>query len=450
MKDQRVPPRNDVDRPGKAGGFAESLRTMLRDGLPMPLWLQGALEFLQSAFLSAVLVVVPLVVVWFGGGFEARALESLFKLAGQVWLVMHGVPLHIVVPVGEDSAQTLSGTMSLVPLGLALIPFFLSWRAGRRIARASYTDQLWQGIAGALVAYMLFGLITGYAVGTEDVQVNLGAAALVPLVAAGAGVVVGAYREAGSWGRLVGVDMAAWIAKASQHSRWAGSYVWAVLRAGALGYVAAMALASVVLAVNLGIHWVEISNVYQQLRGGPIGGAVLTIGQLGLMPNLAAWTLAWISGGGFTLGVGSTLSTLQTTVGPLPAVPVLAALPTGSLDSAWLFMLVPVAAGIVAGWWFLREGENHLDEWVAIKNKTRWASLAASTLALGVFIGLTAGLVSLLGSWLSGGSLGIGRLTEIGPNPWTTALMLAGEICIGAVIGYLVAPVFERDPVLDD
>lgn len=450
MKDQRLPHRNHAERTDRARGYAASLRTALRDGLPMPLWLQGGLEFLQSAFLSAALVVVPLVVVWFAGGFADRTLDSLFKLAGQVWLAIHGVPLGLVVPAGESSAETLSGTLSIVPLGLALIPFFLSWRAGRRIARACYTDQLWQGIAGALVAYLLFGLATGYAVDTAEVSVNLAAAALVPLVAAGAGVVVGAYREAGSWGRLIGVDVAAWIARASQHSRWAGSYVWAVLRAGAIGYVAALSLACVVLAINLGLHWVEISNVYQQLRGGPVGGTVLTVGQLGILPNLAAWTLAWISGGGFTLGVGSTLSTLQTTVGPLPAIPVLAALPTGALDSAWLFMLVPVLAGVVAGWWFLREGENHLDDWISIKNKTRWLTLAASTLALGLFIGATAGLLSVLGSWLSGGSLGIGRLTEIGPNLWMTALMLGAEICIGTVVGYLVAPVFERDPVLED
>lgn len=433
-----------------AGRAMDSLRATLRDGLPMPLWLQGALEFLQSAFFSAVLVVVPLVAVWFAGGFEERTLDSLFQLAGQIWLLIHGVPLHLAVPVGESSAETLTGTMSLTPLGLTLIPFFLSWRAGRRIARASYTDQLWQGIAGALGAYMLFGLITGYAVSTEEVGVSLAAAALVPLIAAGSGVVVGAYREAGSWGRLVGVDTAAWIAKTSQHSRWAGSYVWSVARASALGYVAAFGLASAVLAVNLGLHWVEISNVAQQLRPGPVGGAVLTLGQLGLMPNLAVWTLAWVSGGGFTLGTGTTLSTLETTVGPLPAIPVLAALPTGDLSSAWLFMLVPVVAGFVAGWWFLREGENHLDDWISLKVRSRWISLAASTFALGILVGGGTGLLSLLGSMLSGGSLGIGRLTDIGPNLWLSALMLAAEVGVGVVLGYLVAPVLERDPVLED
>ncbi|MGG5751064.1 cell division protein PerM [Zafaria sp. Z1313] len=416
----------------------------------MPLWLQGALEFLQSAFLSAVLVVVPLLAVWFAGGFEALRLENVFRLAGQAWLLMHGVPLQLAIPEGADSAEILTGTLSLTPLGLTLIPFFLSWRAGRRIARASYTDQLWQGIAGALGAYLLFGLVTGFAVPTEEVSVNLAAAAFIPLVASGAGVVVGAYREAGSWSRLIGVDSAAWIAKTSQHSRWAGSYVWSVVRAGSLGYLAALGLAALVLSIDLAVRWVDISNIYQQLQAGPVGGSVLTIAQLGLMPNLALWTLAWISGGGVVLGTGSTLSTLETTVGPLPALPVLGALPTGELGNAWVFMLVPVLAGFLAGWWFLREGEDHLDDWLALKITARWASLSLSTLLLGLFTGAVAGIVSLIGSWLAGGSLGIGRLTEIGPNPWLTALLLAAEVAVGAMIGALTAPMLEHDPVLED
>lgn len=415
----------------------------------MPLWLQGALEFLQCAFLSALAVVVPMLAVWFSHGFADRSLDSLLRMCGQIWLLIHGVPLHLNIPAGETSPEVLTGNMALVPLGLTLIPFFLAWRSGRRIARASYTDQLWQGIAGALVAYLLVGLVTGFSVPTEEVGVSLPAAALIPLIAAGAGVVTGVRREAGSWARLIGVDTAAWIANASQHSRWAGSYVWSAIRAGLVGYVAAFGLAAIVLAVDLAMHWVEISNVYQQLQPGPVGGSLLTIGQLGLIPNLGAWTLAWISGGGITLGIGSTLSPLQTTVGPLPAIPVFGALPTGALDSAWLFMLVPVLAGIFAGWWFLREGENHLDDWLSIKLRLRWLSLSLSTVLLGLFVGGVAALVSALVGWLASASLGIGRLTELGPNIWITALFLTAEIGIGAVIGYLVAPFIEHDPVLE-
>ncbi|GHD09200.1 cell division protein PerM [Zhihengliuella salsuginis] len=429
--------------------LSERARTALHEGIPMPLWLQGAFELLQSAIISALLVVIPLVAVWFAGGFEDLALDNLFRLCGQAWLLMHGVPLQMSIP--DDGGAALTGTLSLTPLGLALVPFLLSWRAGRRIARASYTDQLWQGLAGALGAYALFGLFTGFAVPTDEVAVPLTAAGLIPLVVAGAGVVIGCRREAGSWARLVGVDLVDWIATTSQHARWAGSYAWAVIRASVLGYFAALALASLVLAISLGAHWAEMSNVYQQLGTGVIGGILLTVGQLGLIPNFAFYALAWISGGGFSLGVGSTLSTLETTVGPLPAVPLLAALPTGDvLASAWMLMALPVVGGFLAGWWFVREGEDHLDDWCALKVPYRWLSLALSTLLLGAFVGAGAGVVSMVGSWISMGSIGLGRLTEIGPDLWMTAAFVGAEVAVGTMLGSLSGPLLVPDPVLDD
>ena len=432
-----------------AAAALNAARQRLSTGWPMPLFLQGAFEFMQAALFSAFLVVIPWFAVWFSGGFADRSIESVLKMGGQIWLLIHAVPLHLLqVGTGADPSQG-SGLLDFTPLGLTLIPFFLCWRAGRRIARASYTDSLWQGILGALGVYLLCGLFTGFLVNNEEASVSLLAATLIPAIPAGAGVVIGARREAGSWGRLIGFDAAAWISKTSQHSRWAGSYVWAVLCGGTLAYMFTFALSSLLLAINLGVHWVDVSNVYQQLRPGPIGSAVLTLGQLGIMPNLALWTLSWITGGGFTLGVGSTLSTLESTVGPLPAVPVLAALPSGDLAYAWAFMGLPVLAGMLAGWYFLRVGENHLDDWVSKRIRSRWASLGLSTVALGVFVGAFAGALSLVGSWLAGGSLGIGRFTEVGPDVLMTALLLAAEVALGTAIGYLISPLLEHDPVLD-
>lgn len=449
MNDKRNQPSPVPGTSAAAGSRFDLIRERVSNGLPMPLWLQGAFELLQAAFFSAFLVVIPVLAVWFAGGILDRPIEEMFKLSGQIWLLIHGVPLTLHLNGSESGPQPLAGVLSLIPLGLTLIPFFLAWRAGRRIARASYTDQLWQGIVGALGVYVLFGLFTGFAVQTEEATISLGAAATIPLIAAGTGVIVGCRREAGSWGRLIGFDAAAWIARASQHSRWAGSYVWAVVRSGTLAYVMSFGLAAAVLAVNLGVHWLDISNVYQQLRPGLVGSIVLTIGQLGMMPNLALWTLAWISGGGIVLGTGSTLSTLETTVGPLPAVPFLGALPTGELSYAWWFMLLPVLAGIVAGWFFLRVGENHFDDWLSLKVRYRWLSLGVSTLVLGLIVGSIAAVISLLGSWLSAGSLGIGRFTEMGPELWLTAAFLGAEVAVGTAIGYLLGPLLEHDPVLD-
>ena len=412
---------------------------------PMPLWLQGMFELGQAAVLSALVVILPLTGVWATNGFSDRDYASLARLSGQAWLLLHGVPLSLTYPAGTVGPEATGGLLSLIPLGLTLMPFFLCWRAGRRLARASYTDQLWQALLGALGTYSLLGIATAYFSANEDVSISLAAGALIPLISAGLGVIIGARVEAGSWVRLIGVDLTDWIARTSQHSRWAGSYLWAAIRAGVVGITAAIGLTAVLLVVALAISWAEIATIYQKLDAGIIGGIVLTVAQLGLLPNLIVWTLAWASGAGFSIGTGSIISPLETTVGPLPAVPVLAALPSGEPEFAYAALLIPVAAGVLAGWWFLREGENHFDEWLSIKIRARWFTASVSTLCLGAVIGIVSGLLAAAAALVARGSLGIGRFVDIGPDPLWTGIWIAGEVAVGVIIGYAAGPWLERE-----
>lgn len=410
----------------------------------MPLWLQGMLESAQAVLLSALLIVLPLAGVWWANGFQDRTVATLARLAGQVWLVVHGVPLNLRLTDGTSSASVENGTLHLLPLGLTLIPFLLSWRAGRRLARASYTDQLWQALAGALVVYAAAGLGTAFVCSTPNASAPLLLAALVPLVVVTLGMIVGARREAGGWGRLIGVDAAAWVARTSQHSRWAGSYVWAAVRGGVVALLAGVAFSALLLAVDIGWHWADVIAVYEGLKAGAVGGSVLTVAQIGFLPNLVLWTLAWTSGAGFHLGVGSTVSPLGTLVAPVPAIPLLGALPVGQLSWGLVAVVVPVLSGVLAGWWFLREGENHFDEWLAIKVKVRWFTALVSTLVLGLVIGAVSGLLAALLAALARGSAGIGRLTALGPDPFATAAWIAAEVGLGVLIGYAAGPWLER------
>lgn len=419
-------------------------------GLPMPLWLQGAIETAQAAIISALAVLVPIIAVWATAGFQDDGFETLARLAGQSWLLVHGVPLELAAAGSTAASHTGSGLLTLVPLGLTLIPFLLAWRAGRRLARASYTDQLWQALLGSWVVYSAFGVATGFVCRTPDVGINLGYAMVVPLIPFALGMVIGARREAGSWSRLIGVDAVDWISRTSQHSRWAGSYLASAVKAGFVAVAAALALAAVLLAVDLFVHWDLVLAVYEALDAGAAGGAALTVAQLGYLPNLVVFALAWTSGSGFAMGVGSQVGPLGTAVGPLPSIPVLAAIPAGALDYAFVALLVPVVAGVLAGWWFLREGENHFDEWLSIKVHARWFTATVSTLVLGALAGAAAGLLAMGLAWLARGSAGIGRLTEIGPDPLWTGVWLAAEVGAGVVIGYAAGPWLERERAVAD
>ncbi|ALV44405.1 hypothetical protein MB46_01585 [Arthrobacter alpinus] len=416
-----------------------------RDGIPMPLWLQGAFESAQMFVISALIVAIPIAATWFTGGFAQKDGSVVARLAGQIWLLGHGVPLHLTVGGGPSSASVETGIFSLLPLGLLLVPFFLSWRAGRRLARASYTDQLWQPLLSAALVYAATGMATAFVCSGTGISAPLLASTFIPVIPAGAGLIVGARLEAGSWSRLIGMSAADWIEKTSQDQRWAGSYVWTVLRSGFVALMSALALSALMLAINLMARWADIIAVYQALRPGGMGGAALTVSQLAYMPNLAIWTLAWAGGDGFHLGVGSTVSPLGTSVAPVPPIPILAALPTGTLTWGFAALAIPVIAGLLAGWWFIRAGENHFDEWLSLKVRFRWLSLTGSTIGLGAVTAVAAAGLAWVLFWLSQGSAGVGRLTEIGPDPFTAALWVGAEIGVGVMLGSLLGPWLEGE-----
>lgn len=410
-----------------------------------PLWLFGLLEAIQVILAMTLLVGLPVLVMGLAGGFGSFDPAFLSSFAAQIWLIIHGVPVELSVLLEEGAlgAETQipdGGWFHLLPMGLTLIPFFLGWRAGRRLAQGAYSGQLWQGLLTLILGYAAAGAGFSYLAASDgfDVLPVWGA------VCAGAvlmlGSLGGSYGEARSWTRLIGIDLEARVEAFSQQLKWAGYYAWAVLRAGVVACVAAVGLAAVLLAGQVAVHWMDIANVYQQLDPGIWGATGLTLLHLGLTPNLIMWTLSYSTGAGFAVGEGTTVAPYASELGPVPAVPVLGALPGEPHALGLAVVLLPVLAGVLAGWWLMREGENHLDDWFALRISARPLSLTLSTLALGVFTGAATAAIALGPLWLSHISLGMGRLVDIGPNAWQAAAMLGGWVALGTIIGYLIAP----------
>ncbi|MFI7579238.1 cell division protein PerM [Kocuria kalidii] len=417
-----------------------------RRDVPMPLWLQGVVELGSVAVVSYLLVLLTVLMVWLADGFDTLGLTGGFVLSGHVWLLAHLTPLQVALDPGAGLPAT-TGTLNLVPLGLTLVPFALAWHAGRRLARACWEGQFWQPYLSGLAAYAAVGAAAALLFSTDEVAASPGAAAVFPLVPVALGGFVGAYRASRSLPGLIGVNAAAWVERTSQYSRWAGSYVWAVLRAGFVAAVAGVGAGAALLAAALLWNWNDVVGVYQRLGTGVPGDTALTGLQLGYLPNLAVYALAWATGAGFDLGSGTHSSPLGTDPGPVPMLPALAALPPADLP-AWALVVVvlPVLAGVLAGWWFLREGENHLDDWMAIRLPARWITFPLSTLLTGLLVGAVAGVLVMLLSWLAHGSLGLGRLTDVGPDGPAVLLWFGAEVAVGAIVGCVVGPWLEHEP----
>ncbi len=410
----------------------------------MPLWLQGVVELILTALMSGVLVVAAMAAVWATNGFVGTEFSSVAAMSAHLWLLIHGVPLDLSAVFGASA-----GTMTLVPLGLSILPLLFCYRSGRRLARASYEGEFLIPVLSGSVTYALIcSAVYGWA-SPSPKPLQVLNAALVPLGIVVVGLMWGGYREARSLSRMVGVDTAEQISQMSQYSRWAGSYAWAVVRAAVVAAVAFVGLGALLLALGILGGWSQVVATYQELHAGPVGDTAVTLLQLGFLPNLVIYAMAWSTGAGFAFGAGTSIGLTSSNAGSLPMLPILGAVPESLGSAGLLGLLVPVAAGAIAGWWFLREGEDHLDEWVALKVPFRPLSALLSSLALGVLTGLLTSLAALWLGWISYGSLGVGRFTEVGAEPLSfaghTALWVGFGMALGNLLSRALVPDSSRD-----
>jgi hypothetical protein len=147
------------------------------------------------------------------------------------------------------------------------------------------------------------------------------------------------------------------------------------------------------------------------------------------------WGLSWCSGAGFAVGVGTAVSPFAHSLGPVPAFPLLAALP-GSGVPRWIgvaVLAVPLLAGALAGRLVLADLDAQRDEERHPELPGRWRTVLEAAAVGPVCGALVAGL-----AWLSGGAVGGARLTEVGPSPWRVGLAVALAVAVGAAVAALL------------
>ena len=408
----------------------------------MPLWMQGAVEMLITALISFGAVFVLLLAVWLNNGFDSVDIAALSRLSVHLWLLIHGVPLHLSQAFGPAAPH---GLMTFIPLGLSIAPVLLCFRAGRRLARASYEGEFFIPVGAGAATYSLLSAGAFAYASAEHNPLSLLAAALIPLGFVLTGLIWGGYYEARSLARMVGVDTAEQISRMSQYSRWAGSYAWAVVRASAVAVVAFVAGGALLLFASIMVNWARIVSIYQSLHAGAVGDFAVTMLQLGYIPNMVMHSMAWSTGSGLSFGAGTNVGLAHSTVQALPLFPSVGAIPQNLGFIGYGALIVPVGAGFLAGLWFLREGEDHFDEWVALKIRVRALSLPVSAIGLGVLVGMFTGFVSFILGWLSSGSLGAGPFTEIGPHPAKFAMYTMILVGAGTAAGNMISRLFVSD-----
>ena len=352
---------------------------------------------LASAAVGWLLVTGLVVVGWLMG--DDAPLPVALQLGTRLWLLGGGVP---VVVGGLD--------VTLVPWGLTAVTAALLWRFG--------------GYAARRVA-------PGAGTGPFTVALVVTLAYVSPVLVA-AGLLGQPAREPARWAAVVLVLLvAAWAGAGSRVGRPVGS-TWPRLLSGlpraVAGAVGLMLLAgAAVLVVGLVAGWARVVDLTTALQAGTAGTVLLVLVQAAVLPNALLWSGSYALGAGFSLGNGSVVAPAATSLGVLPGLPLLGALPAagpGSTDQLW-WLACGAVAGAFAAWLALRSGTTR--------------RIDASTL-LGGLAGVVSGLVLTGLAWTTSGDLGSVRLTGLGPRLLpllvmsTTTLGLSGVVT-GAVVG---------------
>ena len=377
-------------------------------GADRPLAVTGAIAACAAAGTGLVVLTMLALAGWIAAPHAGVGLTGVLRTAALLWLIGHHVGF----------ALPSAGRIGMLPLGLVLLPGALLWRAGRWVVRAGGVRRLrhvgYAALALAVPYAMVAAALALASSSTALATPSLPQAAACPFLLALTAGGLGGARALAPWAQLAG------LLPGRLRS----------LAAGTAGALAVLAAAGGLLAgISLALHLAEFRAVEVTLAPGMVGTALLLLAQLAYVPNAVVWAISFTLGPGFAFGTGTVIAPTGSAVGPLPAFPMLAALPIGTHSAVPPFLsmavlVVPYLAGAFAGLLVARAAPMLAPEAAPI-----WG-FASGTLA-----GFTLGAAAVF----AGGPLGNGRLAAVGPSGWQVGVVASLEVGVAAAVSAGVA-----------
>ena len=362
---------------------------------------------------SGAVFVLPALLVWVAASESTVSWTGSLGVGASLWLLAGGA--HLTVGAAQVTIVPLLAFAANVAIG--------SWAATRaaRESADARTIVLARGLLHRPLAVALGAWTAGYAAcallwvlvaflaGPRPVAWTLVLpVVVVPLVAA----LLALSRLVRGRPELAGAAL--------RRPGWFPEPVRRALRPGLEGAFGLLGIGVLLCVLLVVLHLDRVSHLQGELSPGLIGGVVLALAELSVLPNLALWAVSFVSGTGFSVVEGASATWTGSRTSLLPMVPAFGALPQpGAFPGVLpLLGLVPVAVGAFVGWRSLRA--------VARLSTGRTKLVVVATAVM-----VAAGMIGLLDA-LGGGSLGMARLSDIGAPALTMTLALLVELGIGA------------------
>jgi len=293
-----------------------------------PVGTRQARDLLRVAFgPSAIAVAVIAAVVLVQLVIANSDMTGAFGAIASMWLGVHGVPVSI------GGAEL--GVMPLLPM-LAMV-----WGTARTTAAATRAGTSWFVIrwivASALGGPLLIAAIalavihdaSSVLIELQTPSASLAFGCVLAVHLAGAVVGVGP-RVTGRLLRLPYVPV--WLPEA--------------FRAASVGVLALFGLSGAITAGSMVVHWGTMDTLFG-ITDSAFGQFSLTLLSMLYAPNVIVGTAAVAVGSSAHVGL-ATFSSFTVLGGDVPALPILAAVPSPPLGPIWVALLIAAAAAAVA------------------------------------------------------------------------------------------------------
>ncbi|MGH3859877.1 cell division protein PerM [Actinokineospora sp.] len=319
------------------------------------------------------------------------------------WLAAHQVPLIVQ---GHEL-----GVLPLLPTLLLMLLVARTAAGAAERVDAVGLRETGHVVFAVVAAHAALGLTIALVLDGGPVVVDPLAGFYYPALLAGVAACVGLLRRSGA------LD---WCAERVDDFAWAG------LRAGTLAVVALLTAGSLVVTFGLVTSYGAANTMFA--ADGPGSALGMLLLSAGYLPNAVIAGTAFIAGPGFSMGSVS-IAPLDFDGGPVPALPLLSALPEQA--AAWwlALFLLPAAVGALVGW-VLRS--------VAESPKDRLRSVAVASVVVALSFAVLAGSA---GGALAGG--------PFHPLDLRAALVSFALACWVAVPGGFVAWFAGERPVVE-